>query len=91
MPRALEQEFAAYRGCQVGAYVEAGICVTNDAAPAERIQRLRDRGSRNRYQLEVLGVNARLDEIQSCARLQQAGVATGVHYPTPIHCREYRV
>jgi len=136
--------FSLYYSKNLGAYGEAGICVTNDSQLAENIRLLRDHGSRLRYQHEVLGVNARLDELQAAvlrvklryleawnaARqghaqfyaqhlrrvvepvpvvrpwgthvycyyvvqvperdhfrkvLEQEGVATGIHYPVPIH------
>ena len=136
--------FSFYFSKNLGAYGEAGICVTNDEKLAETIRKLRDHGSLIRYQHEILGVNARLDEIQAAvlrvklpyleqwnaARqdhanfyteqlqgiveaiplvrswathvyyvyvvqvqdrdhfrkvLEQEGVATGIHYPIPIH------
>jgi dTDP-4-amino-4,6-dideoxygalactose transaminase len=136
--------FSLYYSKNLGAYGEAGICVTNKSDLAERIGLLRDHGSRIRYQHEVLGVNARLDELQAgvlrvklrhleqwnAARqahaqfykeqlqdiveavpvvqpwgthvyyvyvvqvrnrthfrmmLEQEGIATGIHYPIPIH------
>lgn len=136
--------FSLYYSKNLGAYGEAGICVTNDAKLAESLRILRDHGSRVRYQHEVLGVNARLDELQAAvlrvklryleqwnaarqahARfyterlqgmveavplvrpgashvfyvyvvqvqerdrfrtfLEQEGIATGIHYPIPIH------
>lgn len=57
--------FSLYCSKTLGAYGEAGICVTNDAELAERMRMLRDHGSRRRYEHEVLGVNARMDEIQA--------------------------
>ncbi|HEX6108606.1 MAG TPA: DegT/DnrJ/EryC1/StrS family aminotransferase [Ktedonobacteraceae bacterium] len=136
--------FSFYFSKNLGAYGEAGICVTNDATLAEAIRKLRDHGSLIRYQHEILGVNARLDEIQAAVlriklpyleqwnaarqahakfyteqlqgivktvplvrswathvyyvyvvqvqerdafrkALEQEGIATGIHYPTPIH------
>src|SRR5712692_2342610 len=136
--------FSFYFSKNLGAYGEAGACVTNDVKLAESIRKLRDHGSLIRYQHETLGVNARLDEIQAAmlrvklpyldqwnaARqahakfyteqlqgivetvplvrswathvyyvyvvqvqerdafrkaLEQEGIATGIHYPTPIH------
>ncbi len=136
--------FSLYYSKNLGAYGEAGICVTNDSALAEKLRMLRDHGSRVRYQHEMLGANARLDEIQAAilqvklahldqwntARLAHAqayteriknyveavpvvktwathvyyvyvvqvrerdhfrqvlakeGIATGIHYPIPIH------
>jgi dTDP-4-amino-4,6-dideoxygalactose transaminase len=144
--------FSFYFSKNLGAYGEAGACVTNDVKLAESIRKLRDHGSLIRYQHETLGVNARLDEIQAAvlrvklpylelwnaARqahasfyteqlrgiveavpivqswathafyayviqvqerdtfrkvLEQEGIATGIHYPTPIHlqpaCSQY--
>src|SRR5947209_11812816 len=59
--------FSLYYSKNLGAYGEAGICVTNDEDIAERLRMLRDHGSRIRYQHEILGVNARLDELQAAA------------------------
>jgi dTDP-4-amino-4,6-dideoxygalactose transaminase len=136
--------FSLYYSKNLGAYGEAGICLTNDPALAEAIRTLRDHGSRERYKHEILGVNARLDELQAAIlriklrhldawnaaraahariyteqlrglllsvpvvspgsthvyyvyvvqvqdrssfrqKMEQEGISTGVHYPTPIH------
>jgi dTDP-4-amino-4,6-dideoxygalactose transaminase len=57
--------FSLYCSKNLGAYGEAGICVTNDADLAQNLRLLRDHGSRTRYYHEVLGVNARMDEMQA--------------------------
>ena len=57
--------FSLYYSKNLGAYGEAGICVTSDKKLAETLRLLRDHGSRVRYQHEILGTNARLDEIQA--------------------------
>jgi dTDP-4-amino-4,6-dideoxygalactose transaminase len=136
--------FSIYFSKNLGAYGEAGICVTNDSTLAESLRKLRDHGSLTRYHHEVLGINARIDEIQAAVlrvklryleqwnvarrahaqfytkqlkgivgafpvvrswathvyyvyvlqveerdrfreKLEQEGIATGIHYPTPIH------
>ena len=136
--------FSFYFSKNLGAYGEAGMCVTNDARLAETLRKLRDHGSLTRYQHEILGVNARMDEIQAAVlrvklhyleqwnaarrahanfyteqlrgvveavpvvrpgsthvyylyvirvgerahfrtALEREGIATGMHYPTPIH------
>lgn len=136
--------FSLYYSKSLGAYGEAGICVTDNEELAERLRMLRDHGSRIRYQHELLGVNGRLDELQAAvlrvklryldrwnaARrehaqfytqqlrildvgvplvapwathtycyyvvqvprrdqlrhvLEQEGIATGIHYPIPVH------
>jgi dTDP-4-amino-4,6-dideoxygalactose transaminase len=136
--------FSLYYSKNLGAYGEAGICVTNNNELARSLAVLRDHGSRVRYQHEVIGTNARLDEIQAailrvkmryleewnaarqshareytqhlqglvkqvpvirpehthvfyvyvvqvenrqqfCQQLEQEGIATGIHYPVPVH------
>jgi dTDP-4-amino-4,6-dideoxygalactose transaminase len=136
--------FSLYYSKNLGAYGEAGICVTNNSKLAENIRLLRDHGSPCRYHHTVLGANARLDELQAAILrvklphleqwnatrqahanfyseqlravveavphvqpggthvycyyvlqvegrdefrqyLEQEGIATGVHYPIPIH------
>src|SRR6266478_4498681 len=57
--------FSLYYSKNLGAYGEAGICVTNDGELAEKLRMLRDHGSRVRYHHEMLGTNARLDELQA--------------------------
>src|SRR5262249_27977644 len=57
--------FSLYCSKNLGAYGEAGICVTNDAALAQTLRSLRDHGSRMRYHHEMMGVNARMDEMQA--------------------------
>lgn len=57
--------FSLYYSKNLGAYGEAGICVTDDSQLVERLRLLRDHGSRVRYQHEVMGKNARLDELQA--------------------------
>jgi dTDP-4-amino-4,6-dideoxygalactose transaminase len=136
--------FSLYCSKNLGAYGDAGICVTNNEILAERLRLLRNHGSHIRYQHEALGFNARLDELQAavlrvklkhldawnrarqehahfytehlvglveqlpvvqpecehtyhlyvvqvqardqfCEALEQEGIATGIHYPLPVH------
>jgi len=57
--------FSLYCSKTLGAYGEAGICVTNNPDLAERMRVIRDHGSRVRYEHEVMGANWRMDEIQA--------------------------
>ena len=144
--------FSLYCSKNLGAYGEAGICVTNDSDLATSLRILRDHGSSIRYQHEVLGFNARMDEMQAAIlriklthldrwnearrahahayteqlsgvvetlpvvrpgsthvyyvyvvqvqerdrfrqKLEQEGIASGIHYPLPLHlqpaCAQY--
>lgn len=49
----------------LGAYGDAGMLVTNDAAIAETARKLRAHGSLKKYQNEILGYNSRLDAMQA--------------------------
>jgi dTDP-4-amino-4,6-dideoxygalactose transaminase len=57
--------FSLYYSKNLGAYGEAGVCVTNNADYATAMRTFRDHGSRVRYQHEIIGTNARLDELQA--------------------------
>lgn len=57
--------FSLYYSKNLGAYGEAGICVTNNADYATNMRTFRDHGSRVRYHHEIIGTNARMDEIQA--------------------------
>lgn len=49
----------------LGAYGDAGMVVTNDAALAEKLDVLRRQGGKTKYFHEVLGFNSRLDTMQA--------------------------
>jgi dTDP-3-amino-3,4,6-trideoxy-alpha-D-glucose transaminase len=57
--------FSFYPSKNLGALGDGGAVVTDDPALAERLRKLRNYGSSEKYRHEVAGVNSRLDELQA--------------------------
>jgi dTDP-4-amino-4,6-dideoxygalactose transaminase len=57
--------FSFYPTKNLGACGDAGMVTTNSLDIAERVQVLRQQGSKTRYYHDVLGFNSRLDEMQA--------------------------
>lgn len=57
--------FSFYFSKNLGAYGEGGFISTNDDELARRARMIRDHGSERRYCHDLIGFNARLDEIQA--------------------------
>jgi dTDP-4-amino-4,6-dideoxygalactose transaminase len=57
--------FSFYPTKNLGAIGDAGAVVTNDDQLAERLRHTRNYGSKQKYVNEYVGVNSRLDEMQS--------------------------
>jgi len=57
--------FSFYPTKNLGALGDAGAIITNDAALAEKLKRLRNGGQTDRYHHVEFGVNTRLDDMQA--------------------------
>ncbi len=57
--------FSFYPTKPLGAFGDAGICLTNDPALDEKLRMLRFYGSRKKYVSEITGINTRMDELQA--------------------------
>jgi dTDP-4-amino-4,6-dideoxygalactose transaminase len=57
--------FSFYCSKNLGAYGEGGFITTNDREIARKVRMIRDHGSERRYYHDLVGMNARLDEIQA--------------------------
>jgi len=57
--------FSFYPTKNLGAYGDAGLCATSDAALAKEMRRIRKYGFDDLYYAEREGINSRLDEIQA--------------------------
>jgi len=57
--------FSFYPAKNLGALGDGGAVVTNDPGLAQRIRKLANYGSDRKYQHDLIGYNARLDELQA--------------------------
>ncbi len=57
--------FSFYFSKNLGAYGEGGFVTTNDSELARKVRMIRDHGSERRYYHDLIGMNARLDELQA--------------------------
>jgi dTDP-4-amino-4,6-dideoxygalactose transaminase len=57
--------FSFYFSKNLGAYGEGGFITTNDDEIARRARMIRDHGSERKYYHDLMGFNARLDELQA--------------------------
>ena len=57
--------FSFYPTKNLGAFGDGGALITNDAALADRVRRLRNGGQVDRYVHREAGINSRLDDLQA--------------------------
>lgn len=69
--------FSFYPGKNLGALGDGGAITTQDPELAEALRRLRNYGSRRKYDHEVAGLNSRLDELQAAFLRAKLGPLDG--------------
>lgn len=55
----------------LGAYGDAGACLTNDDTLAEKMRMIADHGQAGRYEHVLVGLNARLDTLQAAILIEK--------------------
>jgi dTDP-4-amino-4,6-dideoxygalactose transaminase len=84
--------FSFYPTKNLGGLGDGGAVITNDAALAARIRRLRNGGQAKRYEHVEAGLNSRLDELQAAVlrtRLTTLAAATQVRRDHAARYREH--
>jgi dTDP-4-amino-4,6-dideoxygalactose transaminase len=73
----LAAAFSFYPAKNLGAFGDAGACVTSDPDLAQRVRALREHGQQRKYEHEFQGYTARLDTIQATALLHKLPLLDG--------------
>jgi dTDP-4-amino-4,6-dideoxygalactose transaminase len=69
--------FSFYPTKNLGAFGDAGLITTNDAALADRLRLLRDHGRVSQYEHAIVGQTARMDTLQAAVLRVQANALEG--------------
>ncbi|HLC66301.1 MAG TPA: DegT/DnrJ/EryC1/StrS family aminotransferase [Candidatus Nanoarchaeia archaeon] len=82
--------FSFYPGKNIGALGDGGAIVTNDAALAEQLRKLRNYGQKIKHHHEVLGYNSRLDSLQAAVLLVKLAALEENNALRRKHAEQYR-